>query len=129
MREFKFAKLVRDKIIQGIIDAGNTPDWRTLSDEKYIIELKKKVFEEAQEIPSAQGEDLIKELADVQEIIDNLLLALNVTKEEFQYIQNKKNDKAGSFKNKQYIESVKAKDDSEWIDYYLASPEKYPEIK
>lgn len=129
MREFKFAKLVRDKIIQGIIDAGNTPDWRTLSDEKYIIELKKKVFEEAQEIPSAQGEDLIKELADVQEIIDNLLLALNVTKEEFQDIQNKKNDKAGSFKNKQYIESVKAKDDSEWIDYYLASPEKYPEIK
>lgn len=129
MREFKFAKLVRDKIIQGIIDAGNTTDWRTLSDKEYIIELKKKVFEEAQEIPSAQGEDLIKELADVQEIIDNLLLALNVTKEEFQDIQNKKNDKAGSFKNKQYIESVKAKDDSEWIDYYLASPEKYPEIK
>ncbi|MEO6508317.1 MAG: nucleoside triphosphate pyrophosphohydrolase [Patescibacteria group bacterium] len=128
-RKFKFTKLVRDNIVEGIIKAGNTANWRTLSNEEYIDELKKKVIEEAQEIPSAHNKDLVNELADIQEIIDNILVALKVTKKEFENIQKKKNDKAGSFKNKQYIEDVEVKQDSEWVKYYLAAPDKYPEIK
>lgn len=129
MRKFQFSKLVRDKIVQSIIDAGNTPNWRTLSNDEYIDELKKKILEEAQEVPSAESDELVKELADIQEIIDSLLQALNVSREEFQEVQKKKNDKAGSFKNKQYIEDVETQDGSEWVEYYLASPDKYPEIK
>lgn len=129
MRKFKFSKLVRDKIVEGIIAAGNKPHWRYLSDEEFTEELKKKLVEESVEIPKVQGEDLVKELADLQEVIDNLLAQLNVTKEEFLDIQNKKNTKAGSFKNKQYIEYVETKDDSEWVEYYVGSPEKYPEIE
>lgn len=129
MRKFKFSKLVRDKIVDGIIAAGNTPHWRTLTDEEYIHELKKKVIEEAAEIPGAHGEELIKELADIQEIIDALLTTLQLTKEAFVEIQKKKNEKAGSFKNKQYIDEVETREDSEWIKYHLDKPEKYPEIK
>jgi predicted house-cleaning noncanonical NTP pyrophosphatase (MazG superfamily) len=129
MRRFKFSKLVRDKIVQSVIDAGNTPHWRTLTNDEYIAELKKKIVEEANEIPSSSREELLKELADVQEIIDNLLEALNINKADLQAAQSKKNEKAGSFKNKQYIEDVEAQDDSEWVQYYLNSPEKYPEVK
>ena len=129
MRRFKFAKLVRDNIVQGIIDEGNTPSWRTLSDEDYIYELKKKIVEEANEIPGINGDDLIKELADVQEIIDSLLNVLTVTKDDLVEAQKKKNEKAGSFKNRQYIKYVETKDDSEWVKYYLNSPDKYPEVK
>lgn len=129
MRKFKFSKLVRDEIVDGITQAGNIPHWRTLSNTEYIEELKKKILEEAKEVPLANGEDLVMELADIQEIIVNLILTLNVSKNSFKEIQKKKNEKSGSFKNRHYIEDVETKEDSEWVDYYLASPDKYPEIK
>ena len=44
MRKFKFAKLVRDKIVKGIQEAGNKPVYHILSQEEYIEELKKKGF-------------------------------------------------------------------------------------
>ncbi len=128
MRKFKFTKLVRDKIVQAVIDGGNIPNWRTLSKDEYITELKKKISEEAQEIPSADSNKLVQELADLQEVIDNLLEALNISKQELLEAQRKKNKSAGSFKKRHYIEEVKVAEDSEWSKYYLEKPEKYPEI-
>jgi hypothetical protein len=72
--------------------------------------------------------EVTKELADVQEVLDNLLEVLGVSKEEFSEIQKKKNEKAGSFKKKQYIDSVGVEENSEWLGYYLKNPDKYPEI-
>ena len=129
MRKFKFAKLVRDKIVEGIISVGNKPAWRTLSTPKYIEELKKKLLEEAQEIPQTDNTEVVKELADVQEIIDNLIAALQVSPTEFKKIQAAKNAKNGSFQKRQYIDTVEAQDDSEWTKYYLAHPGKYAEVK
>lgn len=131
MRKFKFAKLVRDKIVDQIVSNGNKPNWRVLSDEDYIKELKNKILEEASEISKSEdSEDLVKELADVQEIVDNLLDTLKVSKKQFKEIQNKKNKKAGSFKKRLYIEYVETTDDEgEWTKYNLAHPDKYPEIK
>lgn len=129
MRKFKFGKLVRDRIVEGIISAGNKPIWKTLSSEEYLQELKKKLLEEAQEIPKTSSDDVVKELADIQEIIDNLLEVLGISKSEFTEVQKRKNEKAGSFKNHQYIDTVEAKDDSGWVDFYLSRPDKYPEIK
>ena len=128
MRRFKFSKLVRDKIVQSIIDAGNIPHWRTLTKNDYVQELKKKMGEEAKEILSAQGDDLVKELADMEEIIENLLNVLKVSKEQLSEVQKMRNEKDGSFKNRQYVDEVEAKIDSEWVRYYLKNPEKYPEI-
>jgi predicted house-cleaning noncanonical NTP pyrophosphatase (MazG superfamily) len=128
VRKFRFEKLVRDKIVENIKSAGNKPVWHTLSQDEYISELKRKVGEEAAEINIAQGEDVIKELADVQELIDTLLEELSISKEEFEKVKEKKNEKAGAFKSKQYVEYVETEDGSEWVDYYLKSPDKYPEI-
>ncbi len=129
MRRFRFHKLVRDKIVEGIESAGNRANWRILSEEEFVTELKKKVAEEAAEIPSTEGKELVKELADLQEVIGALLVSLSVPDEEFATVRKKKNDKAGAFEKKIFIEEVEAKDDSEWVEYYLKSPEKYPEIK
>jgi len=131
MRKFKFSKLVRDKIVKRIISDGNKPNWRELTEGEYIQELKNKILEESLEIPkSKNNDDLIKELADIQEIIDNLLEVLKISKPKFKQIQDKKNEKAGSFKKRLYIEDVETKKEkTEWVKYYLSNPDKYPEIK
>lgn len=129
MRTFSFSKLVRDKIVDAIIANGNSPKWRTLSDEEYIKELKKKLVEEALELIEADNKETIKEVADVQEIIDNLLEVLKISRRNLILVQHSKNEKNGSFKNRQYIDVVEVKDDASEIEYYLKYPEKYPEVK
>ena len=128
MRRFKFEKLVRDKIVESIEGHGNVPHYRTLSDEEFAVELKKKLIEEAKELIEAQGDEIIKEIADIQEIIDNLLKTLDISKENLEFAQNVKNDKNGSLKKKHYIEYVDVKEGSPEIEYYLKFAEKYPEI-
>ncbi len=129
MRRFKFSKLVRDKIVDAITSHGNIPHWKVLTDSEYILELKKKIIEEAPELLNATGAEVVEELADLQEIIDNLLVALNIPKDELKKAQEKKNQQRGSFKSKHYIEEVDAQDGASEIDYYLKFPEKYPEVK
>lgn len=131
MRKFEFKKLVRDKIVEGIISVGNKPNWKTLSEEEFVIELKKKIVEEALEVPRTEDPtEVVKELADVQEIIDNLLETLKVSKEKFAQIQKKKNEYRGSFKKRQYIDTVETSDEAtKWVQYYLDNPDKYPEVK
>jgi predicted house-cleaning noncanonical NTP pyrophosphatase (MazG superfamily) len=131
MRKFKFGKLVRDKIVDSIISVGNKPTWKVLSTPEYIKELKKKIVEEANEVPRTDDTDeVIRELADVQEIIDNLLSALNVNKKQFSEIKKAKSIKNGSFKKRHYISDVETSDEvTKWVQYYLDNPDKYPEIK
>ncbi len=131
MRRFKFSKLVRDKIVDEIISVGNNPNWKVLSDIEYIRELKNKILEEALEVPKCDNEvELIKELADIQEVIDNLLDALKISKEQFKQTQDKKNEKVGSFKKKLYIEEVETGDEeTEWVKYYLLNSDKYTKSK
>lgn len=131
MRKFKFSKLVRDKIVEGIISVGNKPNWKILSDSEYIQCLKDKIVEESQEVPrTTNQEEIVKELADIQEIIDNLLEALNISREKFLEIQMAKNEKNGSFKKRHYIEDVETSDEvTKWVKYYLDNPNKYPELK
>ncbi|OGM28399.1 hypothetical protein A2801_02610 [Candidatus Woesebacteria bacterium RIFCSPHIGHO2_01_FULL_41_10] len=129
MRKFRFSKLVRDNIVGAIVANGNNPIWRTLQNDEYIYELKKKLAEEATELVGADSGETIKELADVQEIIDNLLKALKVSKKELAQAQKEKNNKNGSFRKRQYIDLVEVEDNASEIEYYLKFPNKYPEVK
>jgi predicted house-cleaning noncanonical NTP pyrophosphatase (MazG superfamily) len=127
-RKFSFKKLVRDKIVDSIKDAGGKPSYHKLNNKSFVGELKKKLVEEALEIPSETDRDkLLQEIADVQEVIDSLIDVLKSSKKEIQKIQKIKNQKIGSFKKRLYIEQVEVNKDSKWINYYLANPDKYPE--
>jgi hypoxanthine-DNA glycosylase len=129
VRRFKFTKLVRDKIVSDIIANGNYPHWKTLSHEEYLKELKKKILEESQEILNANDKELLEEIADVQEIIDNLVIALGKTKRDLTLQQKIKNTKRGSFKRREYIEYVDVPDNDKVIQFYLGHSDKYPEIR
>lgn len=66
-------KLVRDRIPEIIHQAGRRCEVQTLTEVDYELALRQKLVEEAQEVAIAPTpEDLIQELADLQEVIDTL---------------------------------------------------------
>lgn len=129
MRKFRFNKLVRDKIVANQEKAGGKADYRVLSDQEYIAALKAKLLEEAAEMDIADKDEMLGELADVQEVIDALLAATGKNKQELAAAQAQKNKKAGAFKSRHFVETVEINDDDPWLEYYLKNSDRYPEVR
>lgn len=101
-------KLVRDKIPQIIKTSGKTPIIKTLNQENYITELRKKSKEELQEYLSAKtNEAAIEELADLLEIIHSLAEIHDSSIDEVEKLRVKKAKTRGGFKNKVFLVEVK----------------------
>lgn len=129
MREFRFDKLVRDRIAKNIESGGGKVRSRTLEDQEYLGEVKKKLLEEAGELLSASEEDLPSELADVQELVNLICRLKGITKKQLKEIRAQKVKKAGGFGEKTFVESAQIPEDSSWLDYFLSQPDRYPEVK
>lgn len=130
MRTFKFDKLVRDKIVDHLLANSQVPQGvKTLAKEEFITELVKKVLEEANELVNAKDRnELIEEIADVQELLNCLQKVLGLSDADVQELQRKKVIKNGAFEKQLYIDLVGVNEDDSWMEYYLSQPEKYPEI-
>ena len=98
-----YGKLVRDRIIDIIRKNGENPIYHTLSDEEYLAELHKKLFEEANEF--VENDDP-EELADLLEVIYAIAKHKNINMEEVEQIRLNKRDKRGGFDEKIYLEDV-----------------------
>ena len=98
-----YGKLVRDKIIDIIKNNGENPKYHTLTDEEYLEELHKKLFEEANEFVE---EDSVEELADLLEVLYSIAKVKNISLEEVEKIRLKKREKRGGFEDKIYLETV-----------------------
>lgn len=131
MRYFKFAKLVRDKIVPGMLSNNQDPrGTRRLDDDEFITELIRKVLEEAEEMKNVKSKDELKyELADVYEVLDYIKDTLKITNSELEELKKQKKEKNGGFDKRMYIEDVGVEDDCKWLQYYLDNPDKYPEVK
>lgn len=101
-----FNKLVRDNIPQKIVDNGEKPYTRTLSEEEYKTELEKKLYEEYQEVLESDGKDRIEELADMLEIIKCLAELEGSSIHEVVEVCDEKRLKRGSFKNRIFLEKT-----------------------
>lgn len=99
MRE-KHWKLVRDNIPEIICHAGNKCETRILSEEEYIEALRKKILEEAKEAATASQEDLVKELADLYEVIDSILKVLKIKRSQIMAEQERKRNIQGGFEKR-----------------------------
>jgi len=98
-----YGKLVRDKIIDIIQKNGEKPIYHTLSDEEYLAELHKKLFEEATEFVE---EDSLEELADLMEVIYAIAKHKNIDMKQVEQIRLNKREKRGGFEDKIYLETV-----------------------
>lgn len=128
MRKFRFEKLVRDKIVENILSGTKTNKviYKKLNDKQFLVSLKKKFGEELKELDLNNKEEAIKELADLQLIIDTCLKTLNIDKKEFKEIAKTKNKKNGKFDKKIYIKNIEIDETDKWFGYYVKN---YKEIK
>lgn len=103
-----YNKLVRDNIPEIIRADGGAPQIRILVGEEFIIELLKKLKEEAEELIKARGEkqELVKEIGDIYEVIDAIMDYYKINREEVVRLKNKRQVERGGFKKRIFLESV-----------------------
>jgi predicted house-cleaning noncanonical NTP pyrophosphatase (MazG superfamily) len=104
----KYNKLVRDKIPEVIERDEKKATFRTLTDEEYIKELKKKSYEELDEFCAAvTSKEAIEELADLLEIIHAHVEVLGTSFDEVEQVRQRKAMERGGFKKKIFLENVR----------------------
>ena len=131
MVRFYLQKLVRDKVVKKCLDDEEVlhTEYHTLDKREFRRELLRKVHEEADEIPlddNQRGESL-KELADLQEVVDALRQDFGFSIKQVQEEMARKKQDNGGFDNRHYIEYNDFTDDSRWVEVLRAQPGKYHE--
>ncbi len=101
-----YNKLIRDRIPEIIEKDGCSYKTRILKQKEYKQELLKKIVEESQEVLETNGNkrELIKEIGDVQEIINYIIKTFNLDKKEIEKIRKKRKKSRGSFDKKIFLE-------------------------
>lgn len=128
MRSFLLRKLIRDKVLNNMQELGQQITYHKLSDEDFLPELKRKLVEEATELQASE-ETSISELADIQEVIDQICRELHISAADLQTEQAKRREKRGGFDDRIYVERLDLKDDDPWAAYYAKEPDRFIEIK
>lgn len=105
----RYNKLVRDKIPE-IIDAkGSKARVHKANEQEFIRELLKKLVEEASELEAEfikSGEIDIMELADIDEVLDNIKAISGHTFEKVKAAKDLKRVNRGGFENRIILEEV-----------------------
>lgn len=126
---FKLNKLVRDKLKDEYARLNEVATYRTLSGAEHAEALRKKIIEEANELPlTAAQDEIVGELADIQQVIDDLARHFSIPVEQIQSIKDKKFDKKGGFKGATFVETLELVEGDSWVEYYRASPDVFREI-
>jgi len=105
-----YNKLIRDRIPEIIKKDGNTADIIILSEESFNQAIKQKLIEEATEVANAQTrDDILGELADLQEVMDTIKQMYNINTLEVNTIQAVKALQRGKFEKRLFLKSVDEK--------------------
>lgn len=129
MVRFTFNKLVRDRISNTMQDPRIVMHSRILEHSEFILELKKKLVEESDEVVASSGEELIEELADLKEVIDTLMRTCNITDEMVEAARQKKLDARGGFDRRIFVAYADIPKDSATYEYCMKQPDKYPIVE
>ena len=131
MVRFYLQKLVRDKVVKKCLDDEEVlhTEYQTLDKQAFRRELIRKVHEEADEIPLGddQQDEALKELADLQEVVDALRRDFDFSIEQVQEAMARKKQDNGGFDKRHYITYHDLADSSKWVEILRAQPGKYHE--
>ena len=96
----KYHKAIRDKIPEIIKKDGYSCNVDTMSDEKFLLEIERKLSEEVTEY---QNDKNPEELADILEVIYKIAKLKGISKEELEKIRLDKVEKRGAFENNLFL--------------------------
>lgn len=120
MIKFEFNKLIRNKIHERMPGEGVVVNSTTLNEAEYILKLKQKLLEEANEVTASQKiEDLVIELADVLEVIHTLALACEIDFKDIEQARFEKTEINGKFSTSNYINYIEVAEDNTKVINYL----------
>jgi predicted house-cleaning noncanonical NTP pyrophosphatase (MazG superfamily) len=99
----KYHKAIRDKIPEIIKKDGYTCNVETMSDEKFLVEVEKKLSEEVAEY---QNDKNPEELADILEVIYRIAKLKGISKEQLEKIRIDKVEKRGAFDKNLFLKDT-----------------------
>ena len=109
-----YNKLIRDGIPEIIAESGKTCEVKELSPDAFLQALSAKLVEEAREVQEAvkQGgrEEMVKELADLNEVVETLCDLLGIDPKQVSETQQQRRKTRGGFTRRLWLEWVE--DDS-----------------
>ena len=97
----KYNKLVRDKIPEYIRSKSGVPTSHIADDKEYWQKLKEKMLEEIKEFSE---DEVIEEMADIQEVIGAMCDYKNFSKKDIEAIRKKKAEERGAFEKRIILE-------------------------
>lgn len=97
----EYNKLIRDKIPEYIKSKGGVPITHIAGNREYWDKLQEKLLEEIKEFSE---NEVIEEMADIQEVIDAICDYKNFSKEDIDTARKKKVEERGAFKKKIILE-------------------------
>lgn len=104
----RYNKLIRDKIPEIIGKNGRLAKTRILDSEEYRQELLNKLIEESEELLRAKDKkEITKEIGDVIEIIDYLIKAFNLDRDEIGKLRQERKESRGGFNKKLFLKHSK----------------------
>lgn len=129
MKKYQFNKLIRSKLPERMNLEGVKVVGRHLSDEEFEQELKNKLVEEAIEVKDTDSRDnLVRELADIMEVIESIITLHNISKEEIEKERIIKRETNGYFLAANFVDYIEVPSDNQRVIEYLENknrPYKY----
>ena len=102
----EYNKLVRDRIPEIIAAEGKSCQVEVMDEAAFQLALRQKLVEEAIEAAEA-GADLVKEIADLYEVIDTLIRINGLDKHDILVAQEQRRNERGSFDKQIQLLEVK----------------------
>lgn len=128
MPRFKLNKLIRDKLPTDYEKAGQKAVYRKLTLPEHKAELIRKIIEEASEINiNDDNEEITGEIADIQQVLDDLVFVFGIDQKQIDIIKQIKNEKKGGFRDGAFVDTLELTDTDEWVSYYRKRPDIFPE--
>jgi len=130
MTKFQLNKIVRDLIVQKSLEASMQVDYVRLEWEEAILELFNKLDEEFKELKKEkESNNRLKELVDIQAVVNALYTELWISKSDFDLLVEQKRQEIWGFDQKLYIKTLEMEQDNSRHAYYKKDPEKFPEVE
>jgi len=124
-RRFFLDKLIRDNVVEQLEKKGVKVTYHTVKDnDDFLGALGEKVVEELNEVFEAETkEQVIAELADLDDVLHRFKLAIGIDQAVIDKARADKVARNGGFDKRFYCEFIDVKEGTPEFDYFLAKEE------